>query len=82
MSEGEGAAARVFQEFKLDVAKFRAEILRELDPNFSEDPKSKAALVVLEDPGSPPPDPGETKPPPENDGPPPTTPLQPFPAQN
>jgi ATP-dependent Clp protease ATP-binding subunit ClpA len=62
LCESEGAAARVFRQFNLDVKKCRAEILRELDPNFSDDPKLKAALVVLEDPGAPPPNPGEAPP--------------------
>ncbi len=34
LREGEGAAARILNGMKLDVAKTRAEVLKELDPNF------------------------------------------------
>jgi predicted dehydrogenase len=35
LREGEGAAARILNGMKLDVAKTRAEVLKELDPNFA-----------------------------------------------
>jgi len=34
LREGEGAAARILNGMRLDVAKTRAEVLKELDPNF------------------------------------------------
>jgi len=34
LREGEGAAARILKGMKLDVGKTRAEVLKELDPNF------------------------------------------------
>jgi ATP-dependent Clp protease ATP-binding subunit ClpC len=35
LHEGEGAAARILNGMKLDVAKTRTEVLKELDPNFN-----------------------------------------------
>jgi ATP-dependent Clp protease ATP-binding subunit ClpA len=35
LQEGDGVAARVLQEFKIDIEQTRQEILKELDPNYS-----------------------------------------------
>jgi ATP-dependent Clp protease ATP-binding subunit ClpC len=39
LREGEGVAARVLKQFKVDLEKTRQAILKELDPNFSPDDK-------------------------------------------
>jgi ATP-dependent Clp protease ATP-binding subunit ClpC len=39
LREGDGVAARVLKQFKVDLEKTRQEILKELDPNFSPDDK-------------------------------------------
>jgi ATP-dependent Clp protease ATP-binding subunit ClpC len=39
LREGDGVAARVLKQFKVDLEKTRREILKELDPNFSPDDK-------------------------------------------
>jgi ATP-dependent Clp protease ATP-binding subunit ClpC len=39
LREGDGVAARVLKQFKMDPDRTRQEILKELDPNFSPDDK-------------------------------------------